>query len=115
MSRYWRRTLHLPATHAIVENAKGLLPLHRKNNQDQPWLNQEIGQHQADVVFQQQLRRADRALVGSRKKFCELLQQLTFTLGANKTLDWFAIFKHNQSWNAHHAETHCDVTVIIHI
>ena len=115
MSRCWSHTLHLPVIHAIVENAKALLPLYRKNNQDLPWLYQEIGQHQADVVFQQQLRRADRALVGSRKKFCKLLQQLAFTLGANKTLDWFAIFKHNQSWNAHHAETHCDVTVIIHI
>ena len=111
----WRRTLRLLVSHAIVENAKVLLQLHRKRNQDQPWLRQEIGQHPAGVVFQQQLRRAVRALVGSRKKFCKLLQQLAFALGANKALGWFAVFKHNQSWNAHHAETHCDVTVIIHI
>ena len=111
----WRRTLRPLATRVIVENAKGLQPLHHRNNQDQPWLHQEIGQHQAGVVFQQQLRRAVRALVGSRKKFCKLLQQLALALGANEALGWFAIFKHNQSWNAHHAETHCDVTVIIHI
>jgi hypothetical protein len=111
----WRRTLRRPATHAVVEIAKGLQPLHHKNNQDQPWLHQEIEQHPADVVFQQQLRRAVRALVGSRKKFCKLLQQLAFALGANKALNWFAVFKHDQSWNTHHAKTHCDVTVIIHI
>jgi len=111
----WRRTLRPLATRVIVENAEGLQPLHHRNNQDQPWLHQEIGQHQAGVVYQQQLRRAVRALVGSRKKFCKLLQQLALALGANEALGWFAIFKHNQSWNAHHAETHCDVTVIIHI
>ena len=115
MSMCWRRTLRPLATRVIVENAKGLQPLHHRNNQDQPWLHQEIGQHQAGVVFQQQLRRAVRALVGSRKKFCKLLQQLALALGANEALGWFAIFKHNQSWNAHHAETHCDVSVIIHI
>ena len=114
-SRCWRHTHRPPATHAIVENAKALRLLHHKKNQDQPWLHQETWQHLTGVEFQQQLRCAVRALLGSWKKFCKLLQQLAFALGTNKALGGLAVFEHNQSRNTHHAETHRDVTVLINI